>query len=158
MTNNEFQGNPESGIDRFLNESNGIELPSDQEALDKIKDLENNLQGALSSREYWEDLANNRAQTIVKARDLIQEILEGHTEAEEIMEAFKEPFDLLGVEVEREVEIEISVTWRGTISLPLGVEVSDLDIDDFGLNEPEHNEYSSYFSYHGIRDYSIDER
>lgn len=134
-----------------------VTFESLDQALAKIKDLENTLQGAVSGREYWEDLANSRAETIVQARNLIQEILEGDINAKQTFEDFKEPFELLGVEITRTVEIEVSITWRGNIELPLGVEVSELDIDDFDVAFNGHNEYETDMNT-WYEDYDISER
>jgi hypothetical protein len=94
---------------------------------------------------------------IDKAEREFKEILAGDMDASDIIESYGAVMvENLDWEFSREVEVVISVTWRGTVELPFGTEVSDLDIDDFGLNEPEHGEYSSYFR--GIDDYSIEER
>lgn len=94
---------------------------------------------------------------ISKARDLIQEVLAGDTDAEATFEAFSAPFELLGVSLNREVEIEITMTWRGTIELPRGTDPEDLDIDDFASCDPDHNYYQTYF-HNGLHDYQIRER
>ncbi len=159
-TTPEFQGNPESGIDQFLNQSNTTELTIDQlkariaelEAENgRIAELEREAEANRKDSVRWFDV-------VMKAREQIEEILAGHTEQAELVEAFEEPFTLLGVSMTRTVQIEISATWRGTIELPLGVEVEDLDIDDFNFRDPEHNEYESSIGYYGMHDYSIEER
>lgn len=105
-------------------------------------------------KDAWDKLRGK----ISKAEEGFKEILAGDTDAKDIVETYGEVLsEHLDWDFENEVEIEITVTWRGTISLPYGTEVSDLDIDDFGLNEPCHNEHDTSF-FNGIHDYSINER
>ena len=91
-----------------------------------------------------------------KAKELIEDVLAGDLDPATTFEEFREAFELLGVKATREVEIEISVTWRGTIELPLGVEVDDLDVDDFGISIDGHHEYDSSINNH-FDDSSIEE-
>ena len=103
------------------------------------------------------DKGINAEETIRKAREMFEEILAGDLNAKQTFEDFEEPLTLLGVKATREVSVEISVTWRGTIELPLGVEVDDLDIDDFGISIDGHSEYDSDISQY-FEDSSIEER
>lgn len=101
----------------------------------------------------------NRVQqsTLEKAENWVRDQIEGSMEPKETLEELDGLIDILGVETTREVEIEIQVSWRGTINLPYGVEVEDLDIDDFGIGDPDHNEYDTTF-WRGMEDYGITER
>lgn len=104
-------------------------------------------------KEAWDTLRNN----VSKAETAFKEILAGDLDAKDIMDTYGAVLaEHLSWDFDNEVSVEITVTWRGTVSIPFGTEVSDLDIDDFGLNEPSHSEYSTWFD--GIHDYSIDER
>lgn len=123
----------------------------------RITELEAKLKTAESELAIHRNRAGEHVYTISRARDLIQEVLAGDTDAESTFDAFRAPFELLGVSLTREVEIEITVTWRGTIELPHGTDPEDLDIDDFGITEPEHNYHNSYFNM-GIHDSDISER
>lgn len=108
----------------------------------------------LRYKKAWDDLRHK----LDKAEEAFKEILAGDMDAKDIVETYGEVLaEHLDWQFNNEVEIEIQVTWRGTINLPYGTEVSELDIDDFGLNEPCHNEYDTNF-WNGIYDYSIDER
>lgn len=154
-TTPEFQGNPESGIDQFLNRS--ATEPTIEELKAKVAELEKSVEykhdEMLGYKNAWDTLRTN----VSNAEQGFKEILAGDMDAKEIMETYGAVMvEHLSWDLEQEVTVEITVTWRGTVTLPYGTEVGDLDIDDFGLNEPDHNEYSSYFS--GIHDYSIDER
>lgn len=185
----EFHGNPESGIDQFLNRSaeptvdelvgmvGNAETQAEiltntlkgqvevtQACDNRIAELEAKVAELGKSVEYkheemlrykeaWDTLRNN----VSNAESAFKEILSGDVDATSIMETYGAVLvEHLSWDLENEVEVVITVTWRGTVSLPFGTDASDLDIDDFGLNEPEHNEYSSHFD--GIHDYSIDER
>lgn len=152
--NTEFHGNPESGIDQLLNRP---AKPTYEELEAKLaeakKSIEYKHEEMLRYKEAWDTLRLN----VSKAEESFKEILAGDMDAKDIMETYGAVLvEHLSWDLENEVEVEITVTWRGTVTLPFGTEVADLDINDFGINEPEHNEYSSYFR--GITDYSIDER
>ncbi len=131
----------------------------------RIDLLENNLAFANSRVQTAEDKASRAvneasdfAQRLGDLRELFQEILEqedSHS-AKELWELFERPFERLGVSITREINIEITVTWRGTIDLPIGVDVDDLDVDDFDICAPSHNDYNSdisdYFHYSDVRE------
>jgi hypothetical protein len=95
--------------------------------------------------------------TLDKAANWVREGIEGSTDPKETIEEYQDLIDILGVELTRKVEIEISVSWRGSIELPYGVEVEDLDVDDFDISISQHNEYDSDISYY-FEDSSISER
>jgi hypothetical protein len=158
----ESQSNtPESAQDNvevIINSMSGAELaPIMDDLSGQVTELEAEVTRLKSELGIYRDRASDFAKTIGRARDLIQEVLAGDTEAESTFDAFRAPFELLGVSLTREVEVEITVTWRGTIELPHGTDPEDLDIDDFGISEPEHNYHNSYFNM-GMHDYDISER
>jgi sugar-specific transcriptional regulator TrmB len=122
-----------------------------------IENLEAKLQQAEATRQYYFDLAVERYNTIQKARESIEEVLSGDINASQTFDDFKDAFELLGVTLTREVEVEINVTWRGTMTLPVGVDPEDLDIDDFDIEGfPGHNEYPADFN--GMYSHEISER
>lgn len=124
----------------------------------QCQNLEAQVTTLTNERNNWQHWHNALSSKVDKAEEGFKEILAGDMDAKDIIETYGEVLsEHLGWEFNNEVEIEIQVTWRGTINLPYGTEVSDLDIDDFGLNEPCHNEYDTNF-WNGIHDYSIDER
>lgn len=122
-----------------------------------ILELEARVAGAVNELELMRARSLMAEETIRKARIAIEEVLAGDTDPGITFEQFREAFELLGVKATRQVKVEISVTWRGTIELPLGVEVDDLDIDDLGISIDGHSEYDSDIDY-GMHDYSISER
>ncbi len=99
----------------------------------------------------WKKLRDN----IDQAEQAFKDVLEGDVEAADIIQSYSEAFTLLGWEFSSSVDVEIQVTWRGTIELPFGTKVEDLDIMDFNLNEPCHDEYSTWFD---MDDYEIRDR
>lgn len=160
-TTPEFQGNPESGVDQLLNRTTPVPVTFDSldSALAKIAELEKSVEykhdEMLSYKKAWDDLRDK----VNNAQEAFKEILAGDMDAKDIMDTYgKAMAEHLDWDFYNEVEIDITVTWRGTISLPFGTDVEDLDIDDFGLNEPCHNEYDTSF-YYGMHDSSrIEER
>lgn len=127
------------------------------EAVTKLADLEAQLASARADRDYWFNRSSQHSSTIEQARESIEEVLAGDVNPQSTFDDFQHAFELLGVSLNREVEIEVTVTWRGTINLPAGMDPEDLDIDDFGVEMNGHNEYDTEF-YHGIHHYQISER
>lgn len=152
---------PESAqdtVEGIINSMTGKELSPVMDELEaEIRSLESEVTRLKSELGIYRDRASDFAKTIGQARDLIQDVLAGDTDAEATFEAFSAPFELLGVSLNREVEIEITMTWRGTIELPHGTDPEDLDIDDFASCDPDHNYYQTYF-HNGLHDYQIRER
>lgn len=126
------------------------------EAVLKVADLEAQLAKVKADREYYSNLATQRADTLIKAREAIEEVLSGDVNPQSTFDDFQTAFELLGVTLSREVEVEVTVTWRGTMTLPAGVDPEDLDIDDFGIEIGGHYEYDTNFD--GMHDYRISER
>lgn len=122
-----------------------------------IADLEAQLASARADREYWFNRSSEHSTTIERAREAIEEVLAGDVNPQSTFDDFQTAFELLGVSLNREVEIEVTVTWRGTINLPNGMDPEDLDIDDFGVEINGHNEYDTDF-YYGIYSHEIRER
>jgi predicted ATP-dependent protease len=123
-------------------------------ALAKIEELTSELASTRRSRDYYVELHSTATDTIENARKLIQEILAGDMDAEGTFDAFREPFELLEVSLERDVEVEITVTWRGTMTVPFNVDPDDLDDYDFSA-DLESDRYPADLSLH---DFKIQER
>ena len=132
--------------------------PTQVEALQaRIVELTNELAQTKLSKDSWYDTWKDLRADVDKAEREFKDILAGDMDAADIVQTYGEVLaNNLGWEFNREAEVVITVTWRGTVSLPFGTEVDELDIDDFGLNQPEHGEYNSHFD--GMDDYSIEER
>ena len=108
------------------------------------EDLKSVLASTRQSRDYYQNLATERGDTILKAREAIENVLSAEDNPEDAYSEFDQAFELLGVVNEHEVEFELTITYKGTITLPRGTGIDDLDSSDFGLNEPEHNQYGGY--------------
>lgn len=132
-TTPEFQGNPESGIDQFLNQSNTTE-PTIEELKAKVAELETKLAEMTASKESWYENWSGLKASIRKAEEGFRDILGGDMDATEIIESYGAVFaEHLGWEFTREFEIELTVTYRGTIELPFGKDVDDIDASDFSV-------------------------
>jgi hypothetical protein len=135
-----------------------IATPSIEMLQARIAELDNQLAEMTTSKESWYQSWSELRASIHKAEQAFRDILAGDMDASDIVETYGEAFtEHLGWQFAREVEIEISVTWRGTIELPHGVDVDDLDVDDFGIEINGHHEYESEIRSH-FESYSIDER
>lgn len=138
-------------------ESEGTTPEPAQDSTTRIAELEAQVAELTKDRDYWVSRTGQKVAIIENARIAIEEVLAGDVDPATTFEEFREAFELLGVKATRQVKVEISVTWRGTIELPLGVDVDDLDIDDLGIEIAGHSEYDSDIDY-GFEDYSINER
>jgi hypothetical protein len=139
-------------------EYNGAEFFTQNDRdMAEIADLQSKVAELTHDKDYWHQKHLALSVKVDNAQEAFKEILAGDMDAKDIMETYGAVMaEHLGWEFENEVSIEISVSWRGTVSIPFGTSVEDLDIDDFGLNEPCHAEYSSWFN--GFSDYTIEER
>lgn len=109
-----------------------------------------------TDRDYYSDLATQRYMTIANAREAIEEVLSGDIDAKQTFDDFQTAFELLGVSLSREVEIEVTMTWRGTITVPYDVDPEDLSINDFASCDPDHSYYETNF-HDGLHDHTIRE-
>ena len=138
-------------------ESQGT-TPAEQDSTPSvtIMQLQSQLQHLQASHDNYKRLYLDASNTISEAREVIQDVLAGDIDAQATYEAFRDAFEGLGVSMTRLVNIDLSITWRGTIALPHGIDVSDLDIDDFRVSIDGHREYEAEFnSWH--EDASIEE-
>lgn len=168
MSNTEFQGNPESGIDRFLNESaqaSNAQLVSAvetrqatvEEQAKQIIDLHADLASMTASRNNWEERARLAEANLNRAKVYWEDYLSGHIDPQEVIDEHKELMDIVGFEATRTVQVRLTVSWTGSIELPYGTDVSDIDIDDFTdlPNRIDHSEFDSYIDW---EDGEIEER
>jgi hypothetical protein len=161
-TTPEFQGNPESGIDQLLNRTALEQSRADlikavetrqatlEEQAKQIIELETELASTKESRAYYMGLHSTATDTMSQARKLFEEILAGDMDAEGTFDVFREPFELLEVSLEHDVKVEITVTWRGTITLPFNVDPQDLDYYDFSI-DLESDRYPADLSQYDFR-------
>lgn len=133
-----------------------IELSREQlEA--RIEDLANEVRGLSAQLNLAREKNQVLSSTLNKAENWVREQIEGSMDPKQTIEEFEGLIDILGIETTRKVEIEITVSWQGTIELPYGVEVDDLDVDDFDISISQHSQYDSDISYY-FEDSSISER
>lgn len=133
-----------------------IELSREQlEA--RIEELANEVRGLSAQLNLAREKNQVLSSTLNKAENWVREQIEGSMDPKQTIEEFEGLIDILGIETTRKVEIEITVSWQGTIELPYGVEVDDLDVDDFDISISQHNQYDSDISYY-FEDSSISER
>jgi hypothetical protein len=144
-TTPEFQGNPESGIDRFLNQSNTLPaevsgipdkdtlIAQNVELTNKVIDLEAKLADMTTAKDSWYKSWSDLTVDIRRAEAEFKDVLEGDIDSEDIIKAYGPALSHLGWSFTREVEIELTVTYRGTIELPVGIEVDNLDASDFSV-------------------------
>ncbi len=100
----------------------------------RIIELEAKLVEVMESRDKWAQWHNELKVSIRKAEEGFRDILGGDMDATEIIESYGAVFaEHLGWEFTREFEIELTVTYRGTIELPFGKGVNDIDAGDFSV-------------------------
>jgi hypothetical protein len=113
-------------------EYNGSEFytQSDRD-MAEIADLKAKLASMTTDREFWMARTGEKVAIIETARTAIEEVLAGDVDPATTFEEFREAFEALGVKGAREVEVRITATWRETVSVPIGHELSE---DDFDLD------------------------
>jgi hypothetical protein len=136
-SDNGFQGNPESGIDRFLNDSATIDgeiiLTGDElreinyRLRAEVKELETKLASAEARSQMNFDFWTRDEAKLNQARDLIQEVLDEHTDSTELMETFEDAFKLLGVTMTETNEYTVTATWTISVTHPRGEAPSGYD-------------------------------
>lgn len=153
----EYQSSPEdqAKVEAMTQPAEPIELSREQlEA--RIEELANEVRGLSAQLNLAREKNQVLSSTLNKAENWVREQIEGSMDTKQTIEDLDGLIDILGVETTREVWVEIAVSWRGTIQLPYGVEVDELDIDDFDISISQHNQYDSDISYY-FEDSSITE-
>ena len=88
-------------------------------ANERIADLEAELTRSKGrEQDYYEQ--------ITKARKHFEEILSGDIDAQQTYEDFQIPFELLGVDATREVQVTVTANWSGVVHLPYGTDLDDV--------------------------------
>ena len=85
------------------------------EAVVKASELETRLSQANTTIDNLWSRVNKLQAILDGAKEGIEEVLAGDTNAQETFEDFKTPFELLGVELAVERQITITATWTLTI-------------------------------------------
>lgn len=119
-TTPEFQGNPESGIDQFLNQSN-TPAPTIEELQAKVAEFERKLKSVETDRDYWFD-------KYLTVKNFIQASLDREEwDTDELSNPFWEELaGMLNLDLKLEREITVTVTWNLTVKGP-----TDLSCYDF---------------------------
>ena len=91
-----------------------------------------------------------------KIEEVIRDLIAGSMDPSVVIEENQVIIEILEIEMTRTVDITIEVSWEGTIELPYGVELDDIDLDDFDISCGEHPEYPSNINYY-FSDSSIKE-
>ena len=138
-----------------MTENNGYTVIAVTDPKPSYEELETKLANQQGLVTYWVNRYEEIKAQVDKVRKSIEEVLAGDVDAMQTYEDFKYPFELLGVTLDREVEVEVTVTYRGTITLPLNVEVDDLNISDFQVDDLAHNDYPTWLTHY---DTNVEER
>jgi len=99
------------------------------------------------------EVAQNKLDQI---EEIIRDLIAGSMDPSVVIEENQAIIDILEIETTRTVDITIEVSWEGTIELPYGVELDDIELDDFDISCGEHPEYPSNINYY-FSDSSIKE-
>lgn len=118
----------------MIENNENTEVARDVITQDMYDGLQAKLYQAEQARDFHKELHFKFASVIEQARKSIEDVLEGDINAKDTFRDFEEAFELLGVSIEREVEVEIVLTWRGTVTLPGNIDPEDLSDYDFSAD------------------------
>jgi len=140
---------------------NSIELPTDAPTeAPKLTELHQLCEIKLAEKQVHLDNWAKRYEVAQNKLDQIEEIIRdliaGSMDPSVVIEENQAIIDILEIETTRTVDITIEVSWEGTIELPYGVELDDIELDDFDISCGEHPEYPSNINYY-FSDSSIKE-
>ena len=76
---------------------------------------------------------NDVSETLENARNQIKEDLAGHTNPEEYIEQCEDVMDILGVPTTKQVNVTVTATYEGTITIKYGEDISEYDGDGLDL-------------------------
>ena len=96
------------------------------EATDVLKNVKERLIETEQSRKFAVSRMEMYREKVEKASDILKTaISNGEVDGED--EFIVELCDALGVELTQEVEIRVTATWSGTLTIPLGKDASDYE-------------------------------
>lgn len=90
------------------------------------EELEAKLALVTETADTWRSNYYESQDLITKARRHFEEILSGDIDAQQTYEDFQIPFELLGVEATREVQVTVTASWSGSVHLPYGTDLDDV--------------------------------
>jgi hypothetical protein len=95
-------------------------------ALAKIAELQSQVNELVVELARSRDRAREYGDIIERSRRYIEDTLSGDINAQQTYEDFQVPFELLGVEATREVQVTVTANWSGTVKLPYGTDLYDV--------------------------------
>jgi hypothetical protein len=109
------------------NETEKSELANSLDTVsDTLKELKSTLTATEGARQYAVGKMDKYRGMVEKASDILKTaITNGEVDGED--EFIVELCDALGVELTQEVEIRVTATWAGTLTIPLGKDASDYE-------------------------------
>ena len=106
------------------------------------------LQAELERRTRWYDDANKLRQdtleTIIRARNLIEETLATDIDADQTFEDFREAFELLGVKMTETKEYTVTAVWTVSLTHTRGYDIDDVAFDADLTIEDSDAEFDGY--------------
>ena len=118
----------------------------------EILELKANLALVTETADTWRQNYYDSQDVILKARKYIEDTLAGDINAQQTHEDFRVPFELLGVEATREVQVTVTASWSGTVQLPYGDDLNDVSMSF----SAEFDDLIGDLGWH-VDDYSIEE-
>jgi hypothetical protein len=96
--------------------------PTMQELETKIDQLNNDLASMTSDRDYWQARAHDRQMMIDNLEEYVKDQYDYIDE--EISQSL---VDIFGLNISKDYDVTVTVTFSGTVSVPLNYDMDDLD-------------------------------
>jgi hypothetical protein len=96
--------------------------PTIQELEQKVTGLENELQSMTNDRNFWQTKAHERMAMIDNLENYVKENFDYIDE-----NISQELVDIFGLEISRDYDVTVTVTFSGTVSVPLNFDMDDLE-------------------------------
>ena len=119
--------------------------PTMQELETKIDQLNNDLASMTSDRDYWQARAHDRQMMIDNLEEYVKDQYDYIDE--EISQSL---VDIFGLSISKDYDVTVTVTFSGTVSVPLNYDMDDLE-NDLNANLDSH-----YYSGNVEADFSED--
>lgn len=118
-----------------MNEQHNAELLNKIAELETtVNELRNSLEISRKGEAFWTDVAESRKIQWAKAVDFIQASIDREEwTADELQEIFWEELaSLMGLNLQltEEIEVTVTLTYSGTVTVPRGTDVSDIQVSD----------------------------
>ena len=96
--------------------------PTIQELEQKVAGLENELQFMTNDRNFWQTKAHERQLMIDNLENYVKENFDYIDE-----NISQELVDIFGLDISRDYDVTVTVTFSGTVSVPLNFDMDDLE-------------------------------